>query len=423
MELACADNNEGERITLDREAIGKQKIAALCLCTMAFLVGILNSVQLAIVVPESLKLGLSQFQAQWILSSLYLSSFPTMLFQPSINKWRIWAFAIVIGITGWAAFGVFYFSSYLGMWYLYVGFTARLVGGTAYYLLCNKIIVGMTRTFRGNVAISSTSWEVAVTSGNAVGAYLGCVFVNIMGFSNTMLFCACLFLGICIILIFVFPTESNEVHESSEYENTLKLHFLPDLIGYGWGPQLCIGSCIVFVEGNIIYFYMTEFTQSLEFGGVVLGISSIVYSLTSFISGYIGYKKPSFLPGMIAVGLTSVGIQLMFLGPVLSINSRADLWISVTSFNVLLASSSLLQYGSLSLCAKTLSELVGSEEAMSIAMNVWYLAKNIGSCTGPVIAGAFLKKFSFRIVFALGAPFFLIFAILPCFIKRLFLNQ
>ena len=417
MEIACADRNERERIILTKATKCKQTVFTLCLFIMTFLEGIVMGLQLAIIVSESLKLGLSKFQAQWILLAFYSSSFPSMLLQPSINKWSIWVFAIVIGITGWAAFGVFYFSPYLGKLYLYVGFSGRLVGGIAYYLLCNKIMIGMTRAFSGNVAISSPSWQVTLTSGNAVGAYMGSVFVNIMGFSNTMLSCAFIFLGICIILIFVFPAESNDEQESAEYKNNFQLHFLPDLIGYGWAPQLCIGSCIVFVEGNLVYFYEKEFTKPPEFGGAVLGIGSLVYGLTSFISGYIGNKKPSFLPGMIAVGLTTVGIQLMFLGPVFTINSRAELWISVASFNLLIVGSSLLQYASLALCAKTLSERVGSEEAMSIAVNVWFMAKSIGSCTGSIIAGALLKKLSYRIVFALGAPFFLIFAILPYFIK------
>ena len=391
-----------------------------CFCMLAFSAGISKSIQLAIIVPESLKIHVSPTEAELILAAFHVSSLPTLLLQPSLNKWRKEVFAAIVGLAGLVAFGVFYFAPYMKGWYLYVAVIARLVGGTSYYLICNKIIVGMARIFKGNVSNSSVAWDVAVTAGNAIGAYLGPLLVRLVGFSMTMVVCACIILKVAIVLGLAFPQQDNtnkEAKRSIVYTHSLKLHFRPDLIAYGWGPQLGIGACMVFVEGNIIYFYMKEYKKSYGFGGVVLGASSIVYSLTSFISGYIGKKKPAVLPGIIAVGLISAGIQLIFMGPVFTISDTVDLGISVTSFNLLLLSSSALQYATLTLCARKLSEQVGPEEAMSAAMNVWYMAYNIGACIGPLIAGALMKYIGFRMDFAVGTPFLLFFALLPCLTK------
>ena len=410
--------SEEDKLIVEKK-LYRQKIVIACFCSLSFFAGTTRAIQVPIIIPESLKLDVPLNQAQWILLAFHASSLPTLLLQPSLNKWGNGKFAVTIGLIGWFALGIFYICPMMGKWYLYVAVIARLVGGTCYYLICNKIIVGMVRIFQGNASHSSVTWDVSVSAGTTLGSYLGPFFVNLISFSDTMLLCACLILAVSITLGIVFPSQnaSTEEQERAEYKKSLKMHFMPYLIGYGWGPQICIGACMIFVDGNLTYFYMQDYDKSYTFGGVMLGISSIVYSLTSFIIGYIGSKTPSILPRVIEVGLLNAGIQLIFLGPVFSINHTADIWISVISFNLLLISSSAVQYATLTYTAKKVSELMTPEEAMSIAINVWYMAFNIGACIGPLIAGALIKDLGFRTVFVIGSPFLFVFAALPYFIK------
>jgi len=175
--------------------------------------------------------------------------------------------------------------------------------------------------------------------------------------------------------------------------------------------MLCIGGCMVFVEGMLTLFFSTQYSKSLEFGGVLLGVSGVVYSATGFGLGSLQGCFPSLLEVFLVGGLVGVGAMLPFIGPLIHLPGLSDLATSVCAFNLLLVFSCAIQLNCRTVSAQALARHVSNEQAISVAMNTTSLAYNLGSFLGPVLGGFLLERWGFPEVFATGSPFFLLSAV------------
>ena len=90
------------------------------------------------------------------------------------------------------------------------------------------------------------------------------------------------------------------------------------------------------VEGNLTEYYRSVYTKSLAFGGALLGISGIVYSLTAGIIVLMRVKWPILTVLGLEVGLLGVAVTLLFIGLFVDIAGVNNITVSVTTFNLLL---------------------------------------------------------------------------------------
>ena len=381
---------------------------------IAFLLGSVQTLPLAILLPDSINLGLTTAQAELILSTWSISSILSSILQPILNRISNTIYLLSTGIIGSLGFFSFYFSSWLGTWYVYVAITARFISGTAFFLINNKAGVVITSKLRGDISKSLTLWEIFSTAGQAAGAYLGSLVRAYMSFSNTMLIpSALLFLTVTILLLFC-QLGSHEVTTTVDRSGTTRdmylLHVSRDMIVFLWLPLLCTGAAMVFVEGNLTEFYRSVYSKSLQFGGLLLGVSGVVYCFSAAAMGIMRAKWPILTLLGLVVGLVGGGVCLTCLGP-LSVIQFQPLYLSTAAFNLLLVSSAAIQLNSMTVAANCMKKSMSSEMAMSVTMNITNLSYNIGAFLGPAVGGLMLADFGYKNMFACGAPFFLVTAI------------
>jgi MFS family permease len=175
--------------------------------------------------------------------------------------------------------------------------------------------------------------------------------------------------------------------------------------------MLGIGACVVSVESVLAQYYMEDFNKSLEWGGRVLGIGSIVYTASTLIAGPIGMRFPILQSLYLVLGQFGMGAMLLFLGPVIPCPNTIQIMVSASAFCLIMVCGSALGYASLACTADKLSQTAAADAAMGIALNVWNMAYNLGAMLGPIIA-LNLRKISlledFKTIFAMGCPFFFV---------------
>ena len=169
---------------------------------------------------------------------------------------------------------------------------------------------------------------------------------------------------------------------------------------------------MTFDEGTLTEFYQSDYSKSLEFGSLVLGVSGLVYSFSTACVGALREKWEGLTPVLLVSGLLGMSLILLYLGPFIP-TPQNHLTVSVTSFLLLLACSAMVQLNSITLTVNCLRRVYSSEEAMSITLNIYTVAYNLGSFMGPLIGGhMFSRDYSFSEVYAMGTPVFLVAALL-----------
>ena len=146
----------------------------------------------------------------------------------------------------------------------------------------------------------------------------------------------------------------------------------------------------------------------MGFGGVILGETGLLYSLTAVLVGVLREYRPKLVGSGLPFGLIVAGIGLLLLGPYLHIPSIPDLYLSVGTFNLLLICSCLVQVNAVTLAASMIAGKESSETATSLIMNAFGVAYYFGAFIGPILIGHLLEKLSFGEAFAVGAPFLIL---------------
>ena len=169
---------------------------------------------------------------------------------------------------------------------------------------------------------------------------------------------------------------------------------------------------MVYGEGNITEFYLKDYSKSLQFGGMLIGVSGVVYCLSAAVIGFLREKWSCLTMAGLVLGLAGCGLVLPFIGPIISPPGVYKLVLSVSAFNLLLVCSCSIQLNSLTVSAAALTQKLDSQQAMSVSLNAVNVAYNLGAFVGPIVGGALLTNFSFSEVFAMGAPFFVLAALI-----------
>eukprot|EP00116_Pleurobrachia_bachei_P004570 sb/3464832/ len=381
------------------------------LSILSVLLGIVQTSPMAILVPESISKGLSDFQATIILVAWPFSSLIALIIQPLITQLdRRYIAQRVIACTGCAAFCLFYPGEMYPKLFIWCAVTSRLLAGCSLFLLKNDVVVIITEVLAGNVAKAASTWEVCYSTGQAIGAYTGAIIALNIGFTNTMILAGLAFFVIGFAVQLLWDKTSNrEVIKKTTTREVYRLHFTPPLLVFGWSVNMTIGGCMVFVYGMLSYYYSEEYGVSLDSTSLVLGMGSVVYSIAAFLVGVVNSKGERMtLPGLV-VGLIGAAISLVFLGP--SIPLKKGFPISVISFNTLLVFSALIQLNSITISAQSLTTITTTELAMSITMNVACVSYNVGAIIDPLLAAWFTDYLPERQVFALGTPVFVALAV------------
>ena len=332
-------------------------------------------------------------------------------------------YLIITGTVNSASFCSFYFSVSVPDSYLYLAILSRFICGTTLFLINNKTAVGLTKHLHGNVGKSSTLWEVFNSAGQATGAYIGSCLNGKVGFPLTMTVSGAAVLVVVVMVCVCYPQQGDDIEENANVSttDTYLLYVSRDMLVYCWCPMVCIGGCMVYSEGILTEFYLKDFSKSLNFGGVLLGVSGVVYTVSALIIGLLREKWSCVTIVGLVSGLVGCGVILPFIGPLISFSTNWNLPISVISFNLLLVCSCAIQLNSLTMSARALSESAralsesaraattastDNQLAMSVSLNGVNVAYNIGGFVGPIVGGNLLNTFYFGEVFAMGAPFF-----------------
>lgn len=355
-------------------------------------------------------------QASLILAAWPVSSLLVPLIQPALNRHDNTVYLVLTGTVNSASFCSFYFSVSFPDSYLYLAILSRFICGTTLFLINNKTAVGLTKHLHGNVGKSTTLWEVFNSAGQATGAYIGSCLNDKVGFPLTMTVSGAAVLVVVVMVCICYPQRSDDIEENTNVSttDTYLLYVSRDMLVYCWCPMVCIGGCMVYSEGILTEFYLKDFSKSLEFGGVLLGVSGVVYTVSALIIGLLRERWSCVTIVGLVSGLVGCGVILPFIGPFISFSTNWDIIISVFSFNLLLVCSCAIQLNSLTISARALSECAraatttstDNQLAMSVSLNGVNVAYNIGGFVGPIVGGSLLKTFRFGEVFAMGAPFF-----------------
>ena len=169
---------------------------------------------------------------------------------------------------------------------------------------------------------------------------------------------------------------------------------------------------MVYTEGILTEFYLEEFSKSLQFGGSIIGVSSIVYCISAALIGMLREKWPVLTIVGLKSGLFGCGVVLLFIGPLICPPGGNKLVLSILAVNLLNVCSCAIQLNSLTLAAGKLTKVLDSEQAMSVSLNAVNVASNLGSIVGPVVGGALLTRFQLNQVFAMGTPFCILSALI-----------
>ena len=395
------------------------RLKTILLCAISLTLGLIQTIPLAILVPESLNLKLSTTQSMFIVAAWPASSLLVLLIQPAMNRLNTTIYLLCTGLINSAAFSSFYFSVTVPHYYFYLAVLARFVCGATLFLINNKTAVGITDHLRGNVSISSTLWEVFNSAGQASGAYLGAWLDDKFGFAHSMAVSGSAMLVVVVILSCCYPRPYGEVAEnpsmSTSIRDMYRLYLSRDMIVYCWCPMVCIGGCMVYGEGILTQFYRTKFCKSLQYGGFLLGMGGLVYFLSALVLGILRERWSCLTISGLVLGLVGCGVCLPLMGPwpLLQLPDQYKLPLSIASFICLLVCSCAIQLNSLTMSAESLTHILDSQQSMSVALNSVNVAYNLGAFVGPITGGALLSAgFSFGEVFAMGAPFFVLAALL-----------
>lgn len=394
-----------------KKANTRHHLITIALSLFALTMGIVKTIPLPILLPESLDLGLTTAQGSFIIAAWPASSILALVLQPTLNtisnRWYLTGNAVLCAL----GFFSFYLSVTAGAWYLYWAVLARFISGTSAILLSNRAAVGITTHLSGDVNNSTTIWEIFYTGGMAIGAYLGSLSNQFLGFPMTMVLSGGLVLLNAGMLLWCHPGYKYIPEKEHTTKDMYLLHFSLDMIVYCWYIEFCIGACMFFVEGNLSEYYRSSYFKSLAFGGAILGISGIVYSGTAAVIGLMRTKWPVLTLATLELGLIGVAVTLLFIGPVVDMRGVDNLSVSVTTFNLLSAASGAIQLSAMAVGANSLKRKVSAEAAMSVTMNVFMVSYNIGAFVGPLVGGGLLSVLPYHTVFAVGCPFFFLAAI------------
>ena len=389
--------------------------STVSLSLLSFVFGLVQTLPLAILIPVSLATGLSTIQASLIISAWPVSSLLSLFLQPSFNRMGKVPYLCLTGTTCSLSFCSFYLSVHWDRYsFLFAAIAARFLSGTALFLINNKVAVGLTDHLRGNVERASALYEVFNSAGQAAGAFVGSVVYAAMGFDRTMLVAGGITAISVVLLGCILPgsgpaTSGDEVLAKREVLSSrsfYRLHVTKHMLMYCWCPMLCIGACMVFVEGILTQFYLTTYSKSLGFGGILLGESGVLYSVSAIVIGSLRAIFPILTDVGLVSGLLIGGLSLLFIGPYLPIPAIPDLYTSIGGFNLLLVSSCAIQLNSITVSARSLNKhtsTLANGQAISVTMNAANVAYNCGAFVGPVLGGWLLGLVQYAEVFALGA--------------------
>ena len=397
----------------------KPNLALTCiLCFAALILGMVQALPVAIIVPESIDLGLTIGQAVLIVSARPASSLGVLFLQPFMNKLNVHVYLISTGVVCFLGFSSFYFTvNYTGE-YVYLAILARFISGMTLYLINNKTVVGITNHLGGNVTTSTTLWETFFFLGIAVGAAVGPLLDTSVGFPLTMVITGSLLLANVAMLSCIFPGPPENVTISSDPDFAFKevLGFIssPGVIVYCWVPMIIVGGGLNYAEGITAEFYRTDYRKSLQFGGYLSLETCLVYSLTAAGIGVLRNKWPIVKVIGIVVGLLGAGIISPFVGPIQPVNPPGVLRIvmSASALNILMMFFCAIMMNSVTVSALVFTSDMSADKATSLAVNVVNVAYSIGSLVGPVIGGQLLSKYDYSVVWAAGVPFFILGSIL-----------
>ena len=145
-------------------------LKTIALCLVALSLGIVRTIPLAIIFPESLSLGLSRREALVIMSMSSVAVPLVLLVQPKLNKLPGSMYLVLSGSFCCLGYISFYFLVTLSpLWYLGLACVARFTSGIGLPLLNNKTAVCLTLHLHGHIDRASTLWEVFNSTGMAAG--------------------------------------------------------------------------------------------------------------------------------------------------------------------------------------------------------------------------------------------------------------
>ena len=284
------------------------------------------------------------------------------------------------------------------------------------YLINNKTVVGITNHLRGDVTTSTTLWETFFFLGIAAGAAVGSLVDTAISFPLTMVVAGLILLIIVLLLVLVFPEPLQGIEEITpepSLHEVICLNTTLDMIMYCWVPMICVGGGLNYAEGITTAFYRSEYSRTLRFGGFLQLEICVVYSITAAVIGILRDKWPIIKIVGICIGLFGAGIVLPFVGPIKFIHPPGALAIitSATALNCLMMFYCAIMLNSVTVSALALAKKISTESATSLAVNSVNVAYSFGSIVGPVIGGQLLLEYNYKTVWATGAPFYVVAAL------------
>lgn len=137
------------------------------------------------------------------------------------------------------------------------------------------------------------------------------------GFTGTMVAVAGISMITSYILFFATRNLRFVAEEDENIDKIYKLYLSPDCLVYCWLVSVCVGGCMVPVEGMATIFFTRNYQKTVQFGGVILGLCGVMYSLASLLFGFVGDVYSSSQKLLLVGGLSVIGGSLLLVGPVI----------------------------------------------------------------------------------------------------------
>ena len=384
------------------------KVLWIVYAFVTFLLGVIQTIPISILIPTALDEEVTTTQAFVLLACGPLSSLPAMLLQPLTNAVTHYKLLLVLGVVETMSLSLFYVLRSDRLFYC--GCVLRLIGGVAHFMIGNRVSVLLANLLENRANLAVVTWDVFSSSGQALGAYVGAVVSAKVGFHTTMLIAS---MGIFVIT--VITTNALKIGNIPHIANSplhnqprilYRLHFNKELLLYGWIIMFLIGACMTYTEGVLSQFYKDQYHKSLKFGGFLLGISGVLYSISSAIFGVIGDRLRGAPKALLIFGQIGVSVCLVFLGPWIPVPGSGALYVSVGAFLILLVFSAAVQLNTITVAVARMSRYIEPALCMAIVMNVINLSYSIGAFIGPVVGSLCLQNWGHLPTFAFGGIFF-----------------
>ncbi|KAL5253428.1 hypothetical protein ACHWQZ_G013271 [Mnemiopsis leidyi] len=321
-----------------------------------------------------------------VFSSQCLSLFFSLIAAPKTASLFSIRQASLISIISSILSTVFYLAKLDDTSWLVYSIISRILQGLAVGIIEVRFLDMMTQCFPDNLALISSAYELPYCFCSMVGFEMGGLMYEMFGFWAPLNLTTVLVVVSCIGAYFCsYWLPENEDDDVSAAINDVVYWPIMMISFFGMG---IISITDAIAESFYCYYMLNRFGLSEIKSGGMLTVSSIIYTITTFISGCIGSRQKN-LKYLLLGGLILMGTSACLLGEDIPIFNTMGVYFPATMLCLLQAGSGLAQVAALPLMVMQYEKRTGLPEnlASSHMGGIYSSYFFLGSFLGPLAGG------------------------------------